>query len=176
MKGATTVDQILDIARRNGVRLNAVTLIWDRRVLNSLKDKKAFSAIILMTPAPYINTGHWVALKRFNGKEYYFDSFGQPPPTNIMNILKGTTLYTQVRSHRSLAAVPTDRATLYTQVRSHRSLAAVPTDRATLYNNEQIQPFNANHCGEFCIAFLKHVKDEASFNSFLDDFHALAIF
>jgi hypothetical protein len=134
--GATTINQLRALADNVQVHLDLVASIHDKASIKRLKHKKNFSAILLLTPNANTIDGHWVAVKRINGINFYFDSFGQPAPTALLSIIPATYIY----------------------------------------NNDQIQPINANHCGEFSMAFLKHVYDRDSFDEFIEDFHSITAF
>ena len=134
--GATTISQLRALANNVHVHIDLIASIHDKASIKNLKRKKNLSAILLMTPDANTTNGHWVAVKRINGTNFYFDSFGQPAPRALLPIIPATYIY----------------------------------------NNDQIQPINANHCGEFCIAFLKHVHDRDSFDEFIEDFHSIIAF
>lgn len=70
---------------------------------------------IIMIHPPHEN-GHYTCFKKEGKNLYYFDNFGQPPPSKIKNFGN------------------------------------------TYWNDKQITTINMNHCGIFCIDFLKHLE------------------
>lgn len=65
---------------------------------------------------PKNEDGHFTCFKKEGDNIYYFDNFGQPPPSKIK---------------------------IYGNI---------------FYNNHQLTTINQNHCGQWCIDFLKHVQ------------------
>jgi hypothetical protein len=83
-KGAHSPQELKDIAMFLGIKLNGVLSMY-----HLPKKLKRGSYIILMTPSPDIMNGHWVAV--YNDakgkKSYYFDSYGMPPPEEVLHSL-----------------------------------------------------------------------------------------
>lgn len=49
----------------------------------------------------YKNRGtHWVAIKKYFKKAYYYDSFGVEPPLEILKYLKGCEIIYNIEQHQ----------------------------------------------------------------------------
>lgn len=87
----TSNTELLDIARRNNIKLDAVCTIYDDNALRYLKSLNEYKAIILLSPSEQIMNGHWVAVMKYKHntrkgiktEHVYFDSFGIVPNKKI---------------------------------------------------------------------------------------------
>lgn len=124
--GSNSDSDLRKLARNVRVRLTGIGSIYD---LHPIQNTSKY--IFLIHPKGTM-AGHWVAAVVHKKIAFYFDSFGIPPPEQIVRAL------------------------------GHRQI---------LYNSTQIQALNQNHCGQFCVMFLKEVRSPKTFSDYLNQFH-----
>jgi hypothetical protein len=79
----TTVDDLEEIAKQNKIKLNG---IYSRDRIDIDKIQKAENSNNIINLDSAMNSGsHWVALMKRGPVYIYFDSFGIPPPQEIIN-------------------------------------------------------------------------------------------
>lgn len=83
IKNSHTPSDLLQILQSKKIPINGIFSIHD---MPTKLTKRKGNYIFLISPPEHKQHGHWVALKVRKDKSLYFDSYGIPPPEEIVKI------------------------------------------------------------------------------------------